>query len=350
MGAADGYGSGAITKYAVIWFWQDDAGEQQYSHKVYNAASGTGQTVTGLTAGTEYTVHMMAGNSHGWAAAMSPGTTATPVSGVPGVMVAPAVTAGAGELVVSWEPPTDTGSGAITKYAVIWFWQDDAGEQQYSHKVYNAASGTGQTVTGLTAGTEYTVHMMAGNSHGWTAAMSPGTTATPTGDNTTSAPGDRVPGVMVAPAVTAGAGELVVSWEPPTDTGSGAITKYAVIWFWQDDAGEQQYSHKVYNAASGTGQTVTGLTAGTEYTVHMMAGNSHGWAAAMSPGTTATPVSGVPGVMVAPAVTAGAGELVVSWEPPTDTGSGAAPTTPPTHPPPQSPQEPPSHPAHDRSH
>ena len=154
MGSPTDTGSSPITKYGV---YRSGAGGPSRA-VVYAASDGNVQPLTGLTVGTEYTVKMLAGNAHGWASVWSPIVTATPVSGVPGVMAAPSVTAvGGGELVVLWESPTDTGSGAVTKYAVVWFWQDAADGQQYSHKVYNAAGGTEQTLTGLTVGTEYTV-------------------------------------------------------------------------------------------------------------------------------------------------------------------------------------------------
>ena len=60
----------------------------------------------------------------------------------------------------------------------------------------------------------------------------------------------------------AGAGELAVSWEPPDDEGGSDILLYILRW---RETGDSKDTGSA--SVSGTAHTITGLSAGTEYTV-----------------------------------------------------------------------------------
>ena len=270
-------------------------------------STATSATITGLTNETTYEVQVRAGNSAGdgpWSASAS----GTPVASAsaPSAPSPPALTAADGQLGVSWTAPSDNGA-VIDDYDVRY----RTGGGSWTELPDGVKStATSVTITGLTNGTMYEVQVRAGNSVG-DGAWSASATGTPVASAS-------APSAPPAPALTAGDGRLGVSWTAPSDNGA-AIDDYDVRY---RPAGGSWMELPDGVKSTATSATITGLTNGTTYEVQVRAGNSVGdgpWSAS----ATGTPVASAsaPSAPPAPALTAGDGQLGVSWTAPSDNGA-----------------------------
>ncbi len=281
--------------------------------------SGTAQnsTITGLTNGTAYEVQVRASNSNG-AGPWSEAAEAKPIS-VPARPSTPIVEPGNTKLVVTWTAPADNGR-PITGYDVEYCTGTCTNDSDWDDNSHSGTD-TRDEITDLINGTTYRVRVRAINDVGgaglgvgpWSPVRSAAPKALP-----------EAPGL---PTLTAGDRKIDVSWSAPTTAPGTTITGYGVQYqacaATSDDdtpvcerwAGWRSGSH------SGTGTTseITSLTNGTEYQVQVRARNANGfgpWSVAAS----GTPL-GVPSKPSTPRLTAGDGELVVTWTPPADNGS-----------------------------
>ena len=195
----------------------------------------------------------------------------------PGAPAAPTVTAGSTtSLEVSWTAPGNTGP-AITDYDVRWRVKTPPGSWTELDDTTDSTALTA-TITGLTAATEYEVQVRAQNAEGtgeWSAS-SDGTTGTPTA----AAPG-QVTNVRVTAEVT----HLAVSW-----TEVSGADGYRVQW----KSGSQEYDvtrQYVVTDGATTSYTIPDLTAGTTYTVRVLATKAHAAAGPPSVEMTGTPMA-----------------------------------------------------------
>ena len=236
----------------------------------------------------------------------SPSIPPVPAASAPSAPSAPRLTAGDGQLVVSWTAPSDSGA-ALDDYDVRY---RPAGGSWTELPDAVKSTSTTATITVLTNGMTYEVQVRAGNSVG-DGAWSASATGTPVS-------AAAVPSAPSAPSLTAGDGQLGVSWTAPSDNGA-AIDDYDVRYrtgggSWTELPDDVQ--------STATTATITGLTNGTTYEVQVRAGNSVGdgeWSAS----ATGTPVAAaaVPSAPSAPSLTAGDGQLGVSWTAPSDNGA-----------------------------
>ena len=197
----------------------------------------------------------------------------------PAAPAAPTLTAGDGQLGVSWNAPADNGA-AITDYDVRY---KTTGASAWTNRPFSGA-GTSTTITGLTNGTAYQVQVRAQNSEGES-----GWSASATGTPVASA---SPPATPAAPTLTAGDGQLGVSWSAPADNGA-AITDYDVRY---KTTGASAWTNRPFSGA-GTSTTITGLTNGTAYRVQTRAQNSEGesdWSASATATAVDTDFDGVP--------------------------------------------------------
>ena len=150
------------TGYKVQW----KSGRENYAASRQSLVSGTRDTILSLTGGTAYTVRVIATKTGGPDSRPSAERYAPP--GVPGnVMVTPQVLA----LRVAW----DAAPGA-DGYKVQW----KAGDQAYAPATREyAVGGTDATIVGLTAGTPYTVRVLATREHAADGPASSEVTGTP---------------------------------------------------------------------------------------------------------------------------------------------------------------------------
>lgn len=216
----------------------------------------------------------------------------------PDAPAAPSAVPGNGQVDVSWTAPYD-GNAAIESYTVAY--RPTSSTSSWSTRNVTAPTTTA-TITGLTNGTSYDFKVLATNSQG-PGDYSPVTSATPS----------TVPGAPGAPSVTAGNGQVSVSWTAPT-TGGSPITGYTVAYQVLGTKGNKWSTV----ATADTSTTVTGLTNNVQYAFKVSAGNVNG-SGAYSPVSTATPyVVSAPGVPIdvtadAAVVTGRTMSTVVHW-------------------------------------
>ena len=251
------------TGYKVQWKSGSEtypaADEESATHGQATIADGRATTydISGLTAGTAYTVRVIATSTNSNVADSAPSAeqTGVPLLGRPAVMVAAKVDT----LTVTWNVVDDA-----TGYKVQW----KSGSETYPNADLAAAThgqatiaGGGTTtydISGLTAGTTYAIRVIA--------------TRTNVAD---SAPSDAV---MVTLAtnkptnvrVTPGPVQLIVRWSEAT-----GATGYKVQW----KSGVQSYNtttRQVVVSMNTRTATIVNLTFGTPYTVRVLATLSGG--------------------------------------------------------------------------
>ena len=224
-------------------------------------ATTTSDTVTGLSAGTNYTIYVRASNSIGYGSggASSAVTTLALPGTPPSVTISTPSTAGS--LTLNWGTATGTN---ITDYLV------SSGGTYFSS---GGASVRTYTFTGLTNNTSYTLYVVAQNGAGRSATAGFATATTVT---TPSAP------TSVSVSTASVAGKLTLNWSAPSSNGGLTITNYYVS------------SGGAYTATGSTSSpqsyTFTGLSSGTSYTLYVYAYNSiGGGTVASASGTTLNP-------------------------------------------------------------
>ena len=276
-----------------------------------HSGTGTSSTITGLTNGGLYQVRVRATTAGGdglWAR-----TTATP-SGKPSAPSALTLTVGDTQLTVVWSAPFNGGS-AITGYDVYYCDTTDTANPCSNDDSWTDASHydttTTATITGLTNDTAYKVRVRATNDNG-TGGWSPSATGTP------AAPPDAPGGI----AFVSGNGSLTVNWDTPTTNGA-TITGYKVRHCDSSDSDDDCYSDyddwttKTLTGTSTT-TTISGLTNGNDILVEVQATSNQG-TSSWSSQETGKP--GAPAAPSAPSLTAGDGQISVSWSAPANRGS-----------------------------
>ncbi|WP_328993644.1 fibronectin type III domain-containing protein [Kribbella sp. NBC_01245] len=236
--------AGAVTSYTIT--------VQPGGRTVQAAADATSTTVTGLTNGSTYQFTIAATNAHGTGAAspLSRPVTTRPAE-VPMAPVLDSVVAGPNRIDVQWAPPAD-GGAPITSYRVT---LTPGGQQQIVE-----ADTTVAAFVNLTNGTSYSASVVAVNKAG---TSEPATRAGLVPVAT------RVPGRPLNVSVSSTAsGSLVVTWQPPTDPGSSAVTGYTVT--------AAPGGRTATVGATARTATITGLDPAASYTVRTTASNAAG--------------------------------------------------------------------------
>ena len=258
--------------YKVQWKSGDEAFEGGGAREhVIGAGSTTAYTIADLTAGTEYTVRVIATRTGTADGVPSAEVTGTPRAPPPGQVTGVTVTSAVEALAVSWAAVSEADG-----YKVQWKSGDEAFEGGGAREqVIGAGGTTSYTIPNLTAGTEYTVRLIAtrtGTANGVPAAEITGTPRAP--------PPGQVTGVTVTSAVEA----LAVSWAAVSEADG-----YKVQWKSGDEAFEGGGAREqVIGAGGTTSYTIPNLTAGTEYTIRVIAtraGADDGLASAEVTGT-----------------------------------------------------------------
>ena len=216
-----------------------------------------------LDAGTRYEIEASVKDNFNLGMSMTRAFVTLP--GKPGISP---LEAGDGSLKVTWTAPDD-GVATITGYTVKW--QESEEYHDYSTfppptstlSTYDAdADDTSYTITGLTNGTEYRVHVIAKNESGGT--ESNGEFGTPMG--IPNAPNN----LQIAP----GNEKLTLTWEAPTAKEGVTVTGYYKVQ-WKDSSVADWDSPTGVTEVSVSGLTseITGLTNGTTYDVRVRADN-----------------------------------------------------------------------------
>ena len=294
-------GTAADGSVHLIWTAPTDSGQSVVSDYLVRYSSNGGSTwssevdlntteasgtVTGLSNGTAYIFQVAAVNSVGTGVYSASSSPVTPL-GPPTAPTISLVTAQDGALSLALAAPS---SGApVTGYD----YRVDGGSW-----VAVASTSTSLVIPGLINGTSYTVEVRAQSSVGAGSVSAPAS-GTPL----------AVPGAPTISSLGVGDGTLSVTFTPGF-SGGGAITSYQ----YQLDGGS-------WTTASGTSSpiSITGLAAGTAYSVALRAVNSVGAGAASASASATTPA--LPGAPTITSAVAGDGTARVSFSPGTTGGS-----------------------------
>ncbi len=310
--APDGNGGAVVTGYDVrhkLTSAQDIAANWMV---VANTGNDLSHAIGSLTNGTSYDVQVRAVNVAG-DGAWSATSAGTPVE-TPGAPAAPTVTAGVGELTVTWTAPADVGGSAITGYDVRHKLTSAPEIDTNWTEAANFGKDLSHTIISLTNDTQYDVQVRAVNAEGdgpWS--------ATATGRPRTT------PAAPAAPTFRPGNGQLTVDWTAPADGGATIISydmRHKLTSAPEVDASWVEVDD-VWRIGPLTA-AITGLANGVQYDVQVRAMNSagHGAWSVTSTGVPAatgpTPAPGAPGP---PVVTEGNRMLTVTWSAPVDEGS-----------------------------
>ena len=277
--------------YKVQW----KSGTEEYDETRQEVLAGsdtTSHTITGLVAGTEYTVRVIATKAHADDGLPSSEVTGIPKATPPDQVTGVVVTPGIEELAVLWTTVSDA-----DRYKVQW----KSGSQDYDESrqaVLTGSDTVSHTITELTAGTEYTVQVIATKDNADDGPPSVSVTGVPM-----AMASAQVTGVEVAPGVDL----LEVTWT--TVSGAGG---YKVQWKFGTE--EYDESRQAVLASGDTASyTITGLVAGTEYTVRVIATKSHADDGLPSSEATGVPKATPPDQVTSVEITPGIKELAVLW-------------------------------------
>ncbi|MDQ1379756.1 MAG: hypothetical protein QOJ71_475, partial [Actinomycetota bacterium] len=251
-------------------------------------AAATSGTVTGLTNGRTYAIHLVARNGVGDG---MPSITIAVNVGAPTAPTAVSASPGSTSATVRWSPPTTNNGSAVTGYTVTAY----SGFSPVTSKSFPATARSG-VIPGLQSARKYSFDVVATNARGAGVRASTPiiTTGTPTAPT----------GVSVSP----GTGSATVHWSVPTSNNGSAITSYVVTPYFRSNA-----LTPVTVSAPQTSATLTLMNA-QPYTFSVAATNAIG----------TSPQSGVTGAITVGAPTAptavwarpGNGAITAYWTAP----------------------------------
>ncbi len=264
--------------------------------------AGTTCTVDGLTNDTEYTFTVAARNAVDWSPPSAASAAVRP-DAQPDAPAAAQVVPGDRQLTVSWTAPRSPGS-PVDHYTVEVSPAPSAGASF-------TTTGTSATVRGLTNGVEYTVRVRAHNRAPEPGAWSPWSA----GAVPAAAPDAPAPTAARHDTGPAGVGRLDVGWPAVADNGA-AVTEYEVA---------VDGTSVALLPASTTAWAFDGAERGRTYTITVRARNAAGWSGwGSTPGETWSAPSEPRDATAADAggteVPWGRGSVVLTWQPPADTG------------------------------
>jgi len=208
---------------------------------------------------------------------------------------------GSGRVALTWQAPASDGGRAVTNYTV--YRGPTSGSETLLATIGNATS---FNETGLPNGTTYSYRVSATNVVG-------------EGSTTGSASNSTLPGPPLAPAAATGSGprNLTVSWTPP-DPNAAPVANYTI--YRGNASGSEAFLARLGNVTS---YGDTGLANGSAYYYRVTATNAGGEGPS-SDEVSATTLPAAP-VNVTATAGPGAGEITVTWAPPT--GNGDVPVT-----------------------
>ncbi len=292
---------------SVSWSAPSDGGSSITGYTV-TAAHGSDTPVTcttdgssttcdliGLTNGTAYLVSVSATNAMG--TTNSDGAVTGTPAAAPSEPTDVSVVSQNGSLLVSWSSAEGNGA-TVTSYTIT---LTDGIDSPIVTTVSGSATST--TITGLTNGTTYSVIVTATNSQGEGSGSTP-QDATPA----------TTPGAPTDITVTPSDHSLSVNWSAPSNGGSD-ITGYTAT------AYAPGYGYSSCNDVTGSLTCdITELYNGVDYTVTVVAINAQG--ASVSSGSDHATPAGSPTTPSDVTVTAGNGQISVSWS--ASDGNGSA--------------------------
>ena len=256
-------------------------------------------TLTGLIAGTTYTVRVVAVNLLGRGAAATTSDTPESAPDAPGSVVAER---GDSSAAVRWVAPAANGQ-PITGYTVT-----VEGDDSKSCAVdVTSSTATSCTVNGLTNGVAVRFLVSARNGLG----------IGPTTRSATVTPATK-PAAPTAVVATKGRGQVTVSWTPGADNGAPIESYTARV----VGAPLRSCISRIGVSAINT-CTITGLSNGTSYAFEVLATNAVGTGVASASSASVVPSSpfGTPDAPLDVTATAGDALITVRWTSPAANGN-----------------------------
>lgn len=247
-------GQGPITGYVIQYALASSP--TSWTTFSTGTSTETSATVTGLTNGTGYVFQVAAGNSVGTGAFSNPSATVTP-QGPPAAPTNLVANSNDGALSLSFSAPAS--GAAVTGYD----YRIGSGPWTSS-----GAATSPFTIPGLVNGTSYSISIRAES------VVGPGTASAPVNGTP-----EAVSGAPTITALTAGPGSISVAFTPGFDGGS-TILDYAY-----------QLNGGAWTSAGSPSSPlhISGLDAGTTYTVAIRAVNSSGSGVASAVSSVTTP-------------------------------------------------------------
>ena len=260
---ADNNGGAAVKRYVLQW----KSGNEEYDpdSNRHTETTDVSKVLKELSNGILYSIRVRADNdetadNYNWVQEEG-----TPMS-VPGAPTGLGVEEGDEQLVVSWVVPEETGGVdvEIEHYVIQWKLKTDSNwDPQDTHETRDETV-LRDTITDLDNGEMYDIRVAAANS------MSES-------DNyiwaNTSGKPRTIPGPPRSLSVTAGDGQLTLSWVAPSDDGGLTINRYVVQW--KSDSDSQQYNNIVrQGTTSSLSYTIRGLTNDDLHSVRVRADNT----------------------------------------------------------------------------
>ena len=223
------------------------------------------------------------------------------------------------QLRVTWSPPSNSGSAAISHYTVRYSRPAIGTSGPWQSRLYRVVSRS-HLSPNLRFGTTYKVTVTAVN--GDSRASNPATDTATT--RIRSAPSPTSPSQpQNVSAVAHGTRQLRVTWSPPSNSGSAPISHYTVRYSRPAIGTSGPWQSRLYRAVSGL-HLSPGLRFGTTYKVTVTAVNRDNRASSPATDTDTTRITstaGPPQPRNVRAVAHGARQIRVTWSPPSESGS-----------------------------
>ena len=260
-------GGSAITDYLVEY--RSSGGS--FTTFADGTSTATGTTITSLTNGTEYGVRISAINASGTSTASSivsttPYTVPAPPEGLTGNSTTSTVS-------LTWTASSTNGS-AITDYVVEY---KIAASSTYTTFSDGVSSATSTTIIGLIEATSYDFRVSAVNAAG-TSSVSTGFTT-----NTEALPITLASAPQNLIASTTAEGQVLLTWDTPTNTGGASISDYQVEYRNRSTSTYQIFSDGVSSVTSSS--LSLSVTSSLYYDFRVSAVNSAGTSSPSTPAT-----------------------------------------------------------------
>ncbi|MCY4577419.1 MAG: fibronectin type III domain-containing protein, partial [Chloroflexi bacterium] len=302
-----------ITEFVVQYKKAADSAWREHSRP---AADKTTTTITGLDNGVLYDVRVRAVNSvtlddkelYAW------GKKSDTPKTIPGPVTGLGIISGDEELTVSWVAPTveNNGGAAVKRYIIQWKW----GNEEYDpdskrHTTTTDASTVSTVLEPLSNGILFSVRVRADNgetadTYNWVED-----TGTPM----------SVPGAPTGLVVEEGDRQIKVTWVAPEETGGEGveIERYVIQWKLETAGSWPSQNERTTTDETVLTDTITGLVNGEMYDIRVRADNNVEGQDFQWANTTGTPRT-IPSEPRNLNVTAGDGQLSLTWDAPAETG------------------------------
>lgn len=275
-----------ITGYSLSYQGGGDLNTTDVAHNVFE------HIWSGLSPGTSYTFKIAAKTRYGTGATATTSTSVPLPNDAPRSFSASFVNGG---ITLSWTAPTSATSTPISGYKLT----IEVGGSSTTKNL--AATATSHNINDPVSGGEYSFTLVA---------------TTGSREGTAVSSSVSVPSFPSAPrnlSVSESAGNLAVTWDAPSSSGTSAITGYAITWSSGSTNGSSQLG------ATSTSYSIASVAAGNTYSISVTASNSSGSGPPTSTSYTVPSPPGSPRDLDAELQQNGS--YRVSWKSPSVTGT-----------------------------